>query len=135
VSGTLFRGRKGVIRKGKGVRYPFGVNDTVYISTTGITTNAQLRGDPLNTEAAAQNGIQDPFNILHEGNDSWFIGGLGDLFGFDVGHVVEDPNGISAHYDDFGPLNPLHYMIQLPAGIFSTPQTTYTCSTVGGCSQ
>ena len=135
VSGTLFRGRKGVIRKGKGVRYPFGVNDTVYISTTGITTNAQLPQDPLNQDAAAQSGIENPVKFMHKGHRSWFIGTLADLFGFDVGHVVEDPNGISAHWDDFGALNPLHYIIQLVAGIFRTPQTTYTCSYVGGCSQ
>jgi hypothetical protein len=89
----------------------------------------------LDTGAVAEDGYQDPTGMMHNGNDSWYIGSFGGLFDFEVGHVVADPDGVQAHYDDFGPLNPFHTLIQVPLGwiMGTTPPTTYTCSLIGGC--
>ena len=48
-------------------------------------------------------------------------------------HLVNDPNGIGAHIDDPGPLNPLHWVTSIFAG-FSDPAQQYTCSATRGCS-
>ncbi|HEV2416452.1 MAG TPA: RHS repeat-associated core domain-containing protein [Terriglobia bacterium] len=109
-----------------------GINDSVLISRTGVTINVQLPGNLANVAELESNGYQDPLDSFHNGNPSWYIGLLG-LFGFGEGHVVADPNGIQDHYDDFGPLDPLHELIQVPLGVFKSPPVPITCSFVGGC--
>ncbi len=110
-----------------------GTNDSVSVWLKGITYNGQI-DSPLDVAAAAQDGFQDPTGMMHNGDDSWYIDSFAGLFGFEVGHVVNDPYGMEVHYDDFGPLNPLHYVIQVPLGaIIQTPSQPYTCSVIGGC--
>jgi RHS repeat-associated protein len=111
-----------------------GTNDQISVWQKGITYNGQLDQNPVDVAAVSEDGIQDPTTIMHDGDSSWYTGSLAGWFGFEVGHVVADPNGISVHYDDFGPLNPLHYIIQVPlGGVMNTAPATYTCSLVGGC--
>ena len=110
-----------------------GTNDSVSVWLKGITYNGQINS-PLDVAAAAQDGFQDPTGMMHNGDDSWYIGSFAGLFGFEVGHVVNNPYDEEVHYDDFGPLNPLHYVTQVPLGaIMGTTPTTYTCSVIGGC--
>jgi RHS repeat-associated protein len=74
---------------------------------------------------------KDPLTFLHQGQSSWYSG-----FFFETPHLI-DSDPISAHIDPFGPLNPLHYLLQMPAMIpdmISPPDTTYmNCSLNGGC--
>ena len=71
----------------------------------------------------------DPLTYLHGGNPSWYSG-----YFFDTPHLIgSDP--ISAHIDPFGPLDPFHYLIQMPSMLFPPGQSgTATCALVGGCS-
>jgi hypothetical protein len=71
---------------------------------------------------------KDPITWFHHGNPSWYQGFL-----FDTPHLVGgDP--MSAHIDPFGPLNPFHYLIQLPSMLFgSGAPGTATCAVNGGC--
>jgi hypothetical protein len=82
-----------------------------------------------------QNGSSwsDPIGWFHHGDSSWYAGPWYDSFGFDVAYVVEsDP--ATAHTDPFGPFNPLHYLLQLPAMLGSPgPLGTIQCSISGGC--
>ena len=116
-----------------------GTSDRVSVKLVGYNYNVQLLRNPLDVAAASGNGYSDPTSsMFHQGNDSYYIG-FGGLFGIDEGHVVADPNGIEAHYDDFGPFNPLHW----PGAILSifvntrstAPAIPSTCSVVGGCHQ
>jgi hypothetical protein len=89
-------------------------------------------GDALSDESAdaqaaeADGGWKDPVNVFH-GADSWYFSSLWS----DSGHLV-DANSIgslNAHIDPFGPLNPLHYLVQIrsmPAPVGLT--ATATCS-------
>jgi RHS repeat-associated protein len=72
---------------------------------------------------------KDPLNSFHGGNDSWYSG-----YFLDTPHIV-DGLTISAHVDPFGPLNPLHYIIQIGIGYLLPPGPpgVATCSIVGGC--
>jgi len=88
--------------------------------------------------AKSDGGWQDPLTGFHNGADSWYFG---NLFGFDVGHLVDSTvtnSGdipINAHIDPFGPFNPFHYIIQLPSMLFPGGQPgAATCAVVGGCS-
>jgi RHS repeat-associated protein len=109
-----------------------GANDTVKVTLGGFTYNVQLRGNPLDVSKAQEAGYKDPTNVFHSGNDSWYIG-LGGLFGVEEGHVVNNPSGIEAHYDAFGPYNPLHLMDTVAGAFINVPLGSYTCSAVGGC--
>jgi hypothetical protein len=84
----------------------------------------------VNSDDANASGWSDPITYMHNGDPSWYFG---PLFGFDVGHLIgSDPVG--AHIDSFGPLNPLHYLIQMPAMLFPGGPLGYaTCSISGGC--
>lgn len=84
--------------------------------------------------AALGGGWPDPINWFHKA-DSWYFG----LF-FDAVHLVDAAvvNGqvipINAHVDPFGPANPFHYLIQLPAMLFGSANLpSMTCSINGGC--
>lgn len=82
---------------------------------------------------APSGGWQDPTNAFHPAN-SWYLGGLtGALFG--TGHLVDwsPVQNLNAHIDPFGPLNPLHYLVQLPLERFSGAPQPVTCNAVGGC--
>jgi hypothetical protein len=94
------------------------------VALWNCTANCKVNQD------ANGSGWLDPITFMHKGDPSWYYG---NVFGFDVGHVIgSDP--ASAHIDPFGPLNPLHYVIQLPAMIFPGGPTGYTrCSINGGC--
>jgi hypothetical protein len=116
-----------------------GTSDRVSVKLVGYNYNVQLLRNPLDVAAASADGYSDPTSsMFHQGNDSYYVG-FGGLFGIDEGHVVADPNGIEAHYDDFGPLNPLHWpgaILSLFVNTRSTaPAIPYTCSVVGGCHQ
>ncbi|HXM23396.1 MAG TPA: RHS repeat-associated core domain-containing protein [Terriglobales bacterium] len=81
--------------------------------------------------AANDGGWSDPITFLHHRASSWYFG-----LWFDAGHLVDSTGsfGINAHIDPFGPLNPLHYLIQLPSMMFgSSPQQGASCSVNGGC--
>jgi hypothetical protein len=67
---------------------------------------------------------------MHQGNSSWYFG---SLFGFNAGHLIADDSA-GAHIDPFGPFNPLHYIVQMPA-MWDRPGDTVrtTCSISGGC--
>ena len=78
--------------------------------------------------------LRQPANIFHSGDNSYYIG-LGGLFGVEEGHVVDDPSGIQAHYDAFGPYNPMHAMETIAGAIVNVPLGSYSCSVVGGCHQ
>ncbi len=92
----------------------------------------QLSDESVDTAAAKAGGAwSDPITFFHNGASSWYFG-----FFSDAGHLVDsttmDP--INAHIDPFGPLNPLHYLIQLPSMMFSpAPVQGATCSLNGGC--
>lgn len=97
--------------------------------------NVQLNCDAgtgctVDQNAANKAGWPDPITFMHQGDSSWYFG---SLFGFDAGHLIgNDPAG--AHIDPFGPFNPLHYLIQMPAMLFPGGPVGYTtCSISGGC--
>ena len=97
--------------------------------------NVQLNCDAgtgctVDQNAANATGWPDPITFMHQGNSSWYFG---SKFGFDAGHLIgSDPAG--AHIDPFGPLNPLHYVLQMPAMLFPGGPVGYTtCSISGGC--
>ena len=71
----------------------------------------------------------DPVTFLHQGNPSWYSG-----YFLDTPHLIgSDPLG--AHIDPFGPLNPLHYLIQMPSMLFpSSGWQGASCALNGGCS-
>ncbi|MGH7744541.1 MAG: RHS repeat-associated core domain-containing protein [Candidatus Dormibacteria bacterium] len=88
--------------------------------------------------AASDGGWQDPLTSFHGGAASWYFG---NLFGFDVGHLVDSIDTssgevpINAHIDPFGPFNPFHYLIQLPSMLFPSAQPgAASCAINGGCS-
>jgi RHS repeat-associated protein len=70
----------------------------------------------------------DPLTFLHDGNSSWYQG-----YFFNTPHLIAtDP--VSAHVDPFGPLNPLHYLIQLPSMLLpSGTKMNGSCAINGGC--
>lgn len=92
----------------------------------------QLSDESLDAAAAKAAGAwSDPITFFHSGASSWYFG-----FFSDAGHLVDSTATapINAHIDPFGPLNPLHYLIQLPSMIFSpNPNQMATCSLNGGC--
>lgn len=76
----------------------------------------------------------DPISWFHkdsngDGLPSWYSG-----FFFDTPHLIgTDPLG--AHIDPFGPLNPFHYLIQLPSMLFGySSWQGASCMLNGGCS-
>ncbi|HZQ17863.1 MAG TPA: hypothetical protein VFA90_04005 [Terriglobales bacterium] len=96
-----------------------------------------LADQSLNPASAkADGGWSDPLTNLHAGAGSYYFG-----FVFDAGHLVdsivksdgsEDP--INAHIDGAGPLNPFHYLLQLPSMIIPpSPSQQASCSINGGC--
>lgn len=70
----------------------------------------------------------DPITSFHDHKSSWYSG-----FFFETPHLINtDP--ISAHIDPFGPFNPLHDLIQLPAMLFPPGASgEATCSINAGC--
>ena len=88
----------------------------VYVRLVGFTYNVQIRSDRL----ADVTGWSDPLTSAHNGESSVYYGGPSHLLGFDAGHVAagvgDDANnpGLEAHYDTFGPLNPLHWFLEYP---------------------
>ena len=116
-----------------------GVGDSVSVRYVGSTYNVTLNGNPLDKDAAAEDGYQDPTGSFHNGDSSWYIG-LGGLLGIDEGHVVDATQygGVEAHYDTFGPYNPLHWVLEALPSLFintrgSATPVQYTCSINGGC--
>ncbi len=100
---------------------------SVNYSHSAMVWSVQVPGytvDPNNLDGY----WSDPITRFHGGNPSWYSG-----FFFDTPHLIgSDP--ISAHIDPFGPLNPLHYLVQLPAMLFPAGQSgTANCSVAGGC--
>jgi RHS repeat-associated protein len=87
-------------------------------------------GCAVDQNTANATGWPDPITFMHQGDPSWYFG---SLFGFNAGHLIgSDPAG--AHIDPFGPFNPLHYVIQMPAMLFPAGPVGYTsCSINGGC--
>jgi hypothetical protein len=76
-------------------------------------------------------GWKDAVNYLH-GANSWYFGYLWR----NSGHLVDATSKltINAHIDPFGPLNPLHYLLQIPSMLISPgSQTKGTCSLDDGC--
>lgn len=89
--------------------------------------NVTLNGSTLDT-TNLDGYWQDPFTFLHKGDDSYYSG-----YFFDTPHLI-DGGSLSGHIDPFGPLNPLHYLIQLPAMLFPAgPSGVGMCSLAGGC--
>lgn len=107
----------------------------VEVQKIGHTLNVTLPGNPLNTRLAAARGWRDPLTFMHGGRSSWYVGGFPrDLFGVRVGHVVDAAAGASAHHDWFGPLDPLHAILDwLPAYWYTGPVRNYLCSVPAGC--
>lgn len=74
---------------------------------------------------------KDPSTFLHNGYPSWFQGSPLDML--DVVHLIGSAT-LEGHEDPFGPLNPLHYLIQFPQMIVPAGgRYNATCSLVGGC--
>jgi hypothetical protein len=93
----------------------------------GLVWSAQMAGNQVN-----KNNLRgywsDPITFLHQGNPSWYSG-----YFFDTAHLVGGAS-ISAHVDPFGPLNPFHYIIQMPAMLIPSQSSgTANCSLTGGC--
>ena len=116
----------------------------------GTTYNVQIPNNPLNTQSAQENGIADPLNLLRQYNvfhppgqsysgDSYYLGSWMNFVGVDPGHVVNGANGdpgVEAHYDTFGPFNPLHWLYEaIPGSLYKGPIQQYVCSVTYGCSQ
>ncbi len=113
----------------------------------GFTYNAQIPGDQFNG-AAAEFGTQDPDwanGANHPGaNGSYYVStsALG-LFGMDVQHVADLTAGVEAHYDTFGPANPLHWFGEWLPSLFintraaavqgSRTYSQWTCTVGVGC--
>lgn len=107
----------------------------VWIQYKAGVWNVQLdcqagAGCTVNQSQANASGWPDPVTFMHQGSPSWYFG---SKFGFNAAHLIgSDP--AAAHVDPFGPLNPLHYLIQLPAMLFpGGPVGHTTCSISGGC--
>ncbi len=109
-------------------------SDPVNAQNVGGTVNVILTGNPLDANAVG-NCWQDPLSaIFHPGSpNSYYCGG--NYFG-DTSHLVIDPNNTpsstGAHYDDPGPLNPLHWFWSFFAWA-SDPSQNFTCSVASGC--
>jgi hypothetical protein len=74
---------------------------------------------------------------------SYYLGPV-NLIGINAGHVVNDPNGIEAHVDAWGPFTAFHNLFEaLPLVFFNTRSqanapnsptlSPWTCSLSGGC--
>jgi RHS repeat-associated protein len=115
---------------------PFAPLD-VKATLVGFTWNVQIRDDLLNVNKAAQDGFADPFTFAHKGSSSYYLGTPNPIGG-GIGHVVNYPQGVEAHYDLFNPFNPLHILGEwLPSLVVnpstSATPTSFTCSVLGGC--
>ncbi len=111
----------------------------VNVRYVGTTYNVEIPGDGLNVALASQNGYADPVSFAHNGAASYYLG-LPNLFTVNAGHVVNGGNGIEAHYDAFGPYNPLHWALEYLPSTVVNPRSTaqpmqYSCSVSGGCQQ
>ncbi len=117
----------------------------VTVRYVGSTYNVQIPNDLTNIDLTSSEGFKDPLRFVHNGLDSYYMGAA-NLATVDPGHVVADPGGIEAHYDSFGPYNPLHEAFEwLPALVFNTraqadaptssTRTQWLCSINGGCHQ
>lgn len=103
----------------------------VVAQTVGHTLNVTLPGLPLDRSRAAAAGWRDPLTFTHGGRPSWYVGGL---LSRNVGHVVDSPAGASAHRDSYGPLTPLHALLDwIPSYYYRGPARPYWCSRAGGC--
>lgn len=89
--------------------------------------NVSINGFALNT-GNLDGYWQDPFGFMHNGDSSWISG-----YFLDSIHLI-DSHPMSGHIDPFGPLNPLHYLLQFPAMLFpANPPSVATCSVASGC--
>jgi len=109
----------------------------VLVRYVGTTYNVQIPHNELNAEEAAKDGYKDPLTFMHNGATSYYMG-LVNLIGIDAGHVVAADGGVEAHYDSFGPYNPLHELLEALPSLFintrgSAVAVPYTCSMNGGC--
>ncbi|MGH7775708.1 MAG: RHS repeat-associated core domain-containing protein [Candidatus Dormibacterales bacterium] len=101
----------------------------------GFAFQIQILGLPLDTAAAEAAGWLDPLTIFENGDTSWYQGDWWSMF--NVPHTIDDPGGIIYHVDPFGPLNPLHFLIQVIGGWLGGTERlpTVSCSlAAGGCS-
>ena len=115
----------------------------VVVRYVGSTYNVQLPTNDLNVDQASEDGFKDPITMVHAGNQSYYLG-FWNLGTVDAGHVVQDPTGVQAHYDNFGPADPLHWIFEwIPSLMFNTQRqadatnsntrTTWVCSINLGC--
>jgi len=108
----------------------------VTVTDRGFSVEDTLTGYLLNVANAEQNGINDPFSLLFHPGASWYETDFLGLFGTDVTHLVLGPNGVAmGHVDPWGPLNPLHGIIQVLGGLIggTSQWGTLTCSYANGC--
>lgn len=109
----------------------------VKYQNSAMVTNVSLKCEPGTGCIVDTNNLDgfwsDPISWFHKdengnGLPSWYSG-----FFSDTPHLIgSDP--ASAHIDPFGPFNPLHYLIQIPAMKFPAGASgTMTCSVNGGC--
>jgi len=101
----------------------------VSVQNRGGTVNIVLIDNPLDPNSVDDCWSDPLTGIFHSGAPSYYCGGnyLGN-----TGHVVNDPFGTGAHYDDPGPLNPLHWLTSIFAWA-SDPAQQYVCSLPRGC--
>jgi RHS repeat-associated protein len=108
----------------------------------GFTYNVQIAGDVMDTSTLPADSIKDPGitnKIFHKGApDSFYLSSPIGMAGANVPHVVDDPAGIEAHIDHFGPANPIHWGEAILSLFINTRAQagagfTQTCSPGGGC--
>ena len=123
---------------------------SVSVRLVGFTYNVQIPADPFNG-AAAQFGYKDPKftnDANHPGSTgSYYVtNSIFGLLGTNVPHVADlGKEGIEAHYDTFGPANPLHWFGEwIPSLFINTRKTAqpgsptysqWTCTVGFGCSK
>jgi RHS repeat-associated protein len=112
------------------------------IRYVGFTYNVQIAGDVMDPSTLPADSIEDPGitnKIFHKGApDSFYLSSPLGLAGTNVPHVVDDPAGIEAHVDHFGPANPIHWGEAILSLFINTRSQagggfTQTCSPGGGC--
>jgi hypothetical protein len=95
--------------------------------------------DPSSLPAGS---IKDPGvtnKIFHkDAPDSFYLTSPLGMAGANVPHVVDDPAGIEAHIDHFGPANPIHRGEEILSLFINTRAqagagSVQTCSPGGGC--
>ena len=125
------------------------ITQAIIARLVGFTYNVQILGDSFNW-AAAIFGVADPRwanSANHPGANGsyYFSNSIFGLAGMNVQHVADLTKGIEAHYDTFGPYNPLHWFGEwLPSLVInrrnaavpgSSTYSNWTCTIGVGCTQ